>query len=315
MKVLIVEDNSALRSFMDIAVRQCGHKTVLARDGEEGFQAFEKDKPDLILSDISMPRHNGLKLLERVRNQDHETIFVVMTGHGSEETARRALELRANNYLCKPVEFPVLRNLLQKYSRLTQRRRASEEVRALVVRRETCIEIPSRMDLVPDVVEMILSELSLVFPREEILDLQLGLYELIVNAIEHGNLELGFEEKQKLLESSPQDWMGVLEKRAGEERYRDRKVHITCRHERGTCEWVIEDEGRGFDPEAVPSCLGEGVEGLSGRGIFLARMQFDELSFLGRGNRVRARKTMNSTRAGGKEPAASSKGPPEFWTA
>ena len=57
------------------------------------------------------------------------------------------------------------------------------------------------------------------------------------------------------------------------------------------CEWVIIDEGDGFDWKSLPNPLNpENLAQPSGRGIFLARMQFDEVEFLGKGNRVRARK-------------------------
>ena len=288
MKVLIVEDDPGVGLLLDTLVRDSGHEPLRATDGEEGFRVFRAESPDLVLSDISMPRHDGLHLLEQVRSVDSEAVFVVMTGIGSEQLATRALELRANNYLRKPVELKVLRGLLDKYARLQERRRISEEVKRLAVEKEIRIELPNRLELIPEVVSLLLSEVAHLFRREELLDLQLGLYELIVNAVEHGNLGIGFEEKRSLLAVSPQEWTSSIERRAKEERYRTRKVRVGFRQEDGRCEWVIEDMGEGFDPEAVPACFGEGIEELSGRGIFLAQLQFDELEFLDKGNRVRA---------------------------
>lgn len=288
MKVLIVEDDPGIRGLLETLVRTDGHEPLLAADGEEGFDVFQSGQPDLIISDLGMPRVNGLELLEKIRHLDRETYFVVMTGNGSEQLAARALDLRANNYLHKPVDMNELRALLKKCSHLLKRRRITSEVRRLVSQRETVVEIPNRLDIVPEIVDILLADVAHLYPREVILNMQLGLYELIVNAIEHGNLGVTFEEKSRILEKSPELFASLIETRAREPQYKERRAKATFIQHRDRCEWIIEDQGAGFDPDCVPSPLQEGMEGLCGRGIFLARLQFDDVNYHGKGNKVSA---------------------------
>lgn len=121
MKVLIVEDDAPSRSFMKDTVESQGFETYVAEDGLIGLEAFKKYKPHLVLSDIRMPELNGLQLLEEIRKINPTVIVVMVTAFGCEEYAIKAMELRANNYLKKPVRHNELIPLLKKYAPLTQK--------------------------------------------------------------------------------------------------------------------------------------------------------------------------------------------------
>ncbi len=111
-----------------------------------------------------------------------------------------------------------------------------------------------------------------------------GLLELLLNAIEHGNLEISAAEKQALVMSGR--WLGEVNRRLSLETYAHRAVAVTLEQRPG--EWVltIEDEGHGFDHAKVDFSLAPS-QLPRGRGIALARaMSFDSIRFEGRGNRV-----------------------------
>jgi hypothetical protein len=113
-----------------------------------------------------------------------------------------------------------------------------------------------------------------------------GFLELLVNSIEHGNLEITGEDKRALLREGR--WHREVEARLADPKWASRKVRVSVeRHLSGAVEFAIEDDGAGFDFARVVS--GGLTENLHrhGRGIALARlMSFDELFFEGRGNRV-----------------------------
>lgn len=113
-----------------------------------------------------------------------------------------------------------------------------------------------------------------------------GFLELLVNGIEHGNLEISQEDKRALLRDGC--WHREIEARLASSRWASRRVRVSVeRTPSGTVEFAIEDDGAGFDWVSVLKGGLSENEGRYGRGIALARlMSFDELFFEGRGNRV-----------------------------
>ena len=84
MKVLIVEDDPDVRLLLQTLVADEGHTVEVAVDGAAGLDAFRQFRPDLVFSDIKMPRMDGLELLESIRTEDNDVLFVILTGFGSE---------------------------------------------------------------------------------------------------------------------------------------------------------------------------------------------------------------------------------------
>lgn len=113
-----------------------------------------------------------------------------------------------------------------------------------------------------------------------------GFLELLINGIEHGNLEISGADKRELLREGR--WHREIETRLASERWAHRRVRVGVqRHASGLLEFTIEDDGAGFDWPTVVRTELEGNEHRHGRGIALAKlMSFDELIFEGRGNRV-----------------------------
>ena len=110
-----------------------------------------------------------------------------------------------------------------------------------------------------------------------------GLTELLLNGIEHGNLEIGSELKSELLQNGC--WSEEVQRRLGQSKYAHRKVRLLSIKSDSTLTFIITDEGKGFDY----SCTNEEppAGALNGRGLKLAReLAFDLLEFKGRGNMV-----------------------------
>lgn len=124
-------------------------------------------------------------------------------------------------------------------------------------------------------------------------ELTLGLSELLVNGIEHGNLEITFDEKGDLLSSGT--WHAEIDRRLKLEKYRSKEVIIEFKRLKDKIEFIISDEGAGFDttpflkPDADKNFEDEGVICFHGRGIKLAnQICFDELEYFGTGSTVKA---------------------------
>lgn len=114
-KVLIIEDRRENIVFIaNNILRPMGYDIITARDGELGLQKALEERPDLIITDLKLPRMNGLTVLERLRDKDVQIPAIVMTFHGTEETAVRALRLGARDYLIKPFTFEEMQNALKR---------------------------------------------------------------------------------------------------------------------------------------------------------------------------------------------------------
>lgn len=114
-KVLIVDDESPVRE----AVKLLGEwerlgvtKVMEAQDGEEAKRIIAKERPALILSDLQMPRCNGIELMEWVHTEAETVKLIVLTGYDEYSYMRRAIQLGSFDYLLKPIDPDVLNETL-----------------------------------------------------------------------------------------------------------------------------------------------------------------------------------------------------------
>ena len=102
-KILIVEDQESIRKFYRTVLEGAGYSVLEAEDGEKGWSWAEAVGPDLILTDLMMPRMNGFDLLQKVRAnaQTHDIPVLFLTLRGEDENAKKAMSLGANGFLVK----------------------------------------------------------------------------------------------------------------------------------------------------------------------------------------------------------------------
>ncbi len=104
-KILIVDDEKAIRDSIKIILDDEGYETSTASDGEEALKKLSEGDFDVVLSDIKMPKIDGMELLERGSKISPNTFFMIMTAYASIPTAIQSLRSGAYDYLIKPVEF------------------------------------------------------------------------------------------------------------------------------------------------------------------------------------------------------------------
>jgi CheY-like chemotaxis protein/anti-sigma regulatory factor (Ser/Thr protein kinase) len=287
MRILIVDDEPMARSYLKLAVEQQGHETAEAADGAEGYRLFLDFKPDLTLCDICMPNVDGLNLLGNIREKSPDALVVMFTGLGSEESAINALRLRANYYLQKPVRHGELLHLLRKYEAIVQARNAELQVLGHTLLRHFRIEFDNTMALVPRRAGYLVTQTGDMYNEKQRTGLVLGLVELLVNAIEHGNLGISREEKKSAIEDGFDTYEGLLADRMKQPELANRKVTVDFKQDLRGCEWIIEDEGAGFDWRGFVADLNsEKLFQTHPCGIYLSRSQFDRFAYNEQGNRV-----------------------------
>ncbi len=101
-RVMVVDDEENIRDVLSNYLTSLGYDVATAIDGEDALKKFKRNSYDLIISDLLMPTIDGLELLKKVRDQDREVIFLMITGYPSIETAVEAIKKGAYDYITKP---------------------------------------------------------------------------------------------------------------------------------------------------------------------------------------------------------------------
>jgi DNA-binding response OmpR family regulator len=101
MKILVADDDLELLGLVAYALRQAGYLAVEAPDGPSALQAFARERPDLVVLDVSMPRLTGYEVLRRIREESRVPVMM-LTVRSSEEDVVTALDLGADDHLAKP---------------------------------------------------------------------------------------------------------------------------------------------------------------------------------------------------------------------
>jgi two-component system, OmpR family, response regulator VanR len=106
--ILFAEDDIITRTQMTEILEILFRTVYSAQDGEEALVIYEDEKPDIILTDIKMPKRDGLSLIRRIRQQDYKTPIILMTSFAEQELLINAANLSIDGYLVKPVELEKL---------------------------------------------------------------------------------------------------------------------------------------------------------------------------------------------------------------
>ena len=102
MKILIVDDDLDLLGLVAYALRQAGFLVVESADGRDAWEVFERERPDLCILDVNLPRVDGFQLLSRIRDARSDVPVMMLTVRSAEDDQVRALDLGADDYLTKP---------------------------------------------------------------------------------------------------------------------------------------------------------------------------------------------------------------------
>ena len=101
-RVLIIDDEAAIRESLQILLEDDGYEVVNAQDGEEGLSLLDTQAVDLVLLDFQLPDRNGLEILKDIRERDPEMAVIMITAYGTPENAVAAIQGGAANFIAKP---------------------------------------------------------------------------------------------------------------------------------------------------------------------------------------------------------------------
>jgi DNA-binding response OmpR family regulator len=111
-QILVVDDEEAIRELLISFLQEHGYETAGAEDGEQGLEMARRLKPRVILLDVAMPRMDGIEALRALRQEVPQATVIMLSGHADHDTALRALELGAHDFIEKPFDLAYLEKVL-----------------------------------------------------------------------------------------------------------------------------------------------------------------------------------------------------------
>ena len=102
-RILIIDDDESIRKVLGFMLEEAGYRVEKAASAEEGLRMIAQERPDLVLSDIRMPRKDGIELLGEIKSADPSLPVIILTAFASVETAVEAMKRGASDYLTKPI--------------------------------------------------------------------------------------------------------------------------------------------------------------------------------------------------------------------
>ena len=113
-KVLVVDDGQAMREFLTVLLEKQGHHVIAAADGEQALQIVAHQPPDLVISDLRMPKMDGIGLLAGIREKDPHLPVIMITAYASLDSTMEAMRLGADDYITKPFRLDEIRLVVEK---------------------------------------------------------------------------------------------------------------------------------------------------------------------------------------------------------
>ncbi len=132
-KILITDDDLDLRELLIEAVRNWDYDADVARDGEEALKKLMMERYDLVVCDLMMPGMDGLTLLKKIKELDQDILVIIITGYATIETAVKAIESGAYDYIAKPFRLDelmiVIKNACERLRLTSQNKELLDELR------------------------------------------------------------------------------------------------------------------------------------------------------------------------------------------
>ena len=123
-KILLVDDEKDLIEMLSLRLQETGEKVKSAYSGQECLETLDKNNIDVVILDIRMPGMDGIETLKEIKKRFPLVEVIMLTGHGSTETAVEGMKLGAFDYLLKPADFS---DLSQKLEAARKRKDEQEE--------------------------------------------------------------------------------------------------------------------------------------------------------------------------------------------
>ncbi len=285
--LLVVDDDPLNQIVISEFLDGFDYELVLANSGEEAWAKLqaEPDRFDAVLLDRMMPGIDGIEVLQRIKQDAQLKLLpvILQTASSMSEQVVEGLKAGAYYYLTKPFNADVLRVVVATALRDRAERIQGSEYAEYKQRALAHLDSAQFSFKTPADARHIAMLLASICPSRE--SANMGLMELMLNAIEHGNLGITYDEKSSLVAAD--DWHEEIEHRLTLPQYAQKSATASFRRDGKNLVFTIQDEGDGFDWTPYLEMSVERMMDNHGRGIAISRsMCFSHLEYRGTGNCV-----------------------------
>ncbi len=286
---LVVDDSDVDRMmFKSFIERVSGFTVVEAENGMDALEKISTWNPDVVVTDLQMPKMDGLDLVKQLR-LDHPKIPVVLaTGHGSNDIANQALESGAAGYVPKSqladLLLPTLRNIVARKEREESLDLLMDRVRVL----SSEFVLENDRDLFPPLIGFCKNLIEGVADIEyiDVMRIGIAIEQALHNALYRGNMEIPSSVSVPFGDEIPSDDLRRrLKENKSNESMQNRRINVTIKILPTEFVCTIRDEGAGFDPTAFEDL--ETTE--PGRGLTLMKTFVESVEHNDRANEVTLR--------------------------
>ena len=283
--LLVVADNTNTQAIILEHAKAQGHSVISASTPALGLSTFDMTQPDIVMTDLFLPEQDGIMLVKQIRERRPNCPVVLLTDAGQGESTMEGLRAGALDYVQQPIDEEAFAQVLQ---RAIHRLPTSVDDAPGVERLEYVLVMDTDPSFVESTVTWLIQGTAMGLMESRQLHLRAALQELVMNAVEHGCLELRYHDKIEAIEKDEYD--ELIQRRRQDVRLRDRRVTIRAIYDKRqqVLTYQIADGGKGFNWK---SRMKSGIDvcptgDASGRGIFLAHSFFPDITYNDKGNEV-----------------------------
>lgn len=294
-RLLLVDDDPISLKIMSEWLTQAGFICTIAKSACQASSFLEKEPFGFfsaILLDNQMPGKTGFEFLKEIKQGSYTHLPVIMqTGNDDLNEVRQCIAAGAFYYLTKPLNKKLLISVVDSAindleNHLAVRSEMSKIDQSLDLLNQALFQYKTPRDAT--VLSAFLARLGSSPDK-----LSMGLYELLINSIEHGNLGISYDEKTDLIEGNR--LQEEITSRLNDEKYKHRIAEVSFSRSAEKLIFTIEDQGQGFDFEEYMEFSIDRALDSHGRGIMMAnKLSFDSLEYSKNGRRVTATCFINS---------------------
>jgi CheY-like chemotaxis protein len=281
---LVVDDASTMRRrACTIIEKELGWRTREASNGCDALHALAEETPTVVLTDLQMPDCDGLELVEQIRSNHPSIPVVLITTVGSEKIALKALQRGAASYVPKNELASELADSLERVVAAAQATQNRRRLLSRLTRVELEFVFENDPCFIPVLVTQVQDQLAPFNSCDQngLIRIGVALEEAVLNGMYHGNLEVD----SKLRQVDESHFHRLIEERRQHPPYSTRQLRVVARLSPSLAEFIVADEGPGFDPASLPDPTDPGnLDTIGGRGLLLIRTFMDEVRFNDRGN-------------------------------
>ncbi|MEE9162191.1 MAG: sigma-54 dependent transcriptional regulator, partial [Candidatus Neomarinimicrobiota bacterium] len=154
-QILVVDDDNYIRLFLKETLEGNGFDVTLAEDGAEALAKVKASPPDLVLTDLKMPKKDGLELLQDVNKLEKPPGVIIITAYGTVETAVQAMKEGAFDYLTKPFSITEIESRLKRYFELNELRNENRDLKRKLKAQDVRSELVGQSREIMEVLEVV----------------------------------------------------------------------------------------------------------------------------------------------------------------